>query len=106
MREASDLDQHRRVASPPGSWSVRGLRPRDALAAHLAHLGPPSRTVAGTSPFHEWTQPPLTVSVDAAGAVVEVGSDSIDVAGKRVVWPGLSEAELTRILGRGRMYKV
>jgi hypothetical protein len=106
MREASDLDQHRPLTAAAGRWSLQGIRPREAFAAHQARLGPPSRTVADARPFYEWERPRLTLSVDAAGAIVEVGGDSIDAGGRKVVWPGLSEAELTRILGRGRMYKV
>lgn len=84
-----------------GRFTLRGVRPREAFAAHAERLGPPRRTVvSGRITLHEWDR--LTVTVDASGAVVEASGDSIDAGGRPLVRAGASEAELTRLLGPNR----
>jgi hypothetical protein len=107
MREASDLDAHRRHTGT-APWSVEGVRPGDALGPHLTRLGPPARTTkAMASDVRTWTSPgPLSVVTDAAGVVTDVTADSVESEGQDIVWSGLGQAEIERILGRGRVQKV
>ena len=103
-REASDLDQFQRY-SGTDPWAVGGVRPGDMLAQHQGRLGSPERdTDAKPGRVLRWSRPEdLTLSIDPLGEVVEVMGQSVTVAGKTLVYAGLSQAEVERILGRGKV---
>ena len=103
-RQASDLDQFERYAGS-APWAVGGIRPGDASAPHLAKLGPPERdTDMKPGRVLRWSRPEdLTLSVTSDGEIVEVLGQSLTAAGKTLVHAGLSQAEIERVLGRGKV---
>src|SRR5262245_27140719 len=107
MRDAPDLDAYRRHQGT-APWSVDGVRPGQSFAAVRTALGAPDRTVAVMGQdVHEWTsRRQLSVVVDGAGLVTDVTGGQVESEGKPVVWSGLGQAEIERILGRGRVQKV
>ncbi len=103
-REASDSDAFQRYSGTE-PWAVAGVRPGEKLAQHRARLGQPERaTDSRPGRVLRWSRPEdLTLSVDPLDGVVEVLGPSVTVPGKTLVYPGLSQAEVERVLGRGKV---
>lgn len=103
-RESSDLDQFQRYTGND-PWTLGGVRPGDSLAAHEARLGPPEPSGGGTpGGVLRWSRPEeLSLVADPLAGVVEVFGQTLKAGGKTLVYPGLSQAEVERILGRGKV---
>jgi hypothetical protein len=105
-RDASDLDQHQLYAgSDP--WAVQKVRPGDRLTQHQARLGAPEKDlVSNGGRVIQWTSPSqLTLAVNEDGEIVEAWGRSLTAGDSTLIDTGLSEAEVTRILGRGKVQK-
>ena len=103
-RDASDLDQHQRYRGSD-RWAVQKVRPGDRLTQHQARLGVPQKDLDGGRVI-QWTSPSeLTLTVNEGGEIVDVWGRSLTAGDSTLIDTGLSEAEVTRILGRGKVQK-
>lgn len=101
-------DEGEAIPAPPGPWAVHGLVPGQPLESHTARLGPPARTFDGRrggSEF-EWRHPPIVVAVDARGLITTVWGDALTAGPDVRLVPGLSEAEVRRLMGPGKLDRV
>ena len=106
MHGASDLDQHQLYAGRD-PWAVQKVRPGDRLTQHQARLGAPERDLASKGErVIQWTSPSeLTLTVNEDGEIVEAWGRSLTAGDATLIDTGLSEAEVTRILGRGKVQR-
>ena len=106
MRDASDLDQHPRYRGGD-HWAVQKIRPGDRLTQHQARLGAPQKDLSSNGEHViQWTSPSeLTLTVNEDGEIVDVWGRSLTAGDSTLIDTGLSEAEVTRILGRGKVQK-
>ena len=105
-REASDLDQHQLYAGTD-PWAVQKVRPGDRLTQHQARLGAPQKDLGSDGRrVVQWTSPSeLMLTVNADGEIVEVWGRSLTAGDSTLIDTGLSEEEVARILGRGKVQK-
>jgi hypothetical protein len=101
-RQASDLDQHQLYAGRD-PWAVQKVRPGDRLTQHQARLGVPQKDLGSKGGrVIQWTSPSeLTLTVNEDGEIVDVWGRSLTAGDSTLIDTGLSQAEVTRILGRG-----
>jgi hypothetical protein len=106
MREAPDLDRFQRY-SGTDPWAIAGIRPGDTLAQHRRRLGPPVKdTDMKSVSVLGWSRPEeLSLTVSPEGEVVDVWGRSVTAGGNTLVYTGLSQAEVERILGRGKVLR-
>jgi len=105
-REASDLDQHQLYAGRD-PWAVQKVRPGDRLTQHQARLGAPQKDLGSNGGrVIQWTSPSeLMLTVNEDGEIVDVWGRSLTAGDSTLIDTGLSEAEVTRILGRGKVQR-
>ena len=105
-REASDLDRHQLYAGRD-PWAVQKVRPGDRLTQHQARLGAPQKDLGSNGGrVIQWTSPSeLTLTVNEDGEIVDVWGRSLTAGDSTLIDTGLSEEEVARILGRGKVQK-
>ena len=106
-RSASDASfptQTRYAGHEP--WTVDGVRPGQTFAEVQERLGEP-RDVRETygRRFARWAVHDIAVSFDPAGRVTEVMGATVKAGDKVLVWSSSSEADVTQILGPGKVQK-
>lgn len=102
-REFSDL-----TALEPFAWNaavdVGGVRPGLSREELRAALGPPRAEVSVQGrALLRWTAGDLEVVLDPEGRAQEVVGTSLSAAGRALVWSGMDDTEVVRVLGRGRL---
>lgn len=107
-REATDASAARVLPRYTGNepWTIDGVRPGQDFEAVKQLLGEPLevRQHPGGS-YGKWGPWEIFVSFDPAGRVTEVMGTSVQAGGKVLVAGGASEAEVTQVLGPGRVQK-
>ncbi|MEZ5965576.1 MAG: hypothetical protein R3F56_17205 [Planctomycetota bacterium] len=101
-------EQGEAAPSPPDPWTIHGLLPGQPLAPHAARLGPPARTLdarRGGSEL-EWRRPSIVVAVDVNGLITTVWGDCLAAGPDVRLYPGLSEAEVRRLMGQGKLDRI
>lgn len=106
VREASDLDQYQRYEGTE-PWAVAKVRPGDALSAHLPRLGAPDQDRPSSSGRGvEWTSPSdLKLTLNKDGEIFDVWGRSLTAGQTTLISTGLSQAEVERILGPGKVQR-
>jgi len=103
-RQASDLDRFERYAGAE-PWAVASIRPGELLTRHESRLGLPERDRPSSSGRTlQWTSPgDLSLTVNQEGEILDVWGRSLSAGKTTLISTGLSQAEVERILGRGKV---